>query len=300
MAPTATVLDRRSFLRVSAIAGGGMLVALYVDLPGVAQGQGTPPPPLTPNAFIKIDEKGIVTIMAKNPEVGQGVKTMLPMLIAEELDVDWSAVRIEQADLDQAKYGGQTAGGSTATPNNWTPMRQVGRAARQMLISAAATEWKVPEGECTTSSGKVMHAASNRSLGYGALATKAAALPPPDFSTLTLKTKSEYKIIGKADARCGQREDRDRQAALRHRFHVARHAPRRLREVPGVWRQSCEREPRSYQGDARRQARVCGRRRHRSRRPAAWRRDSRRFMVAGADGERQASGHMGRGCRRPP
>jgi len=196
MAPTATV-DRRSFLRVSAIAGGGMLVALYVDLPGVAQGQGTPPPPLSPNAFIKIDEKGIVTIMAKNPEVGQGVKTMLPMLIADELDVDWSAVRIEQADLDQAKFGGQTAGGSTATPNNWTPMRQVGRAARQMLISAAATEWKVPEGECTTSSGKVMHAASNRSLGYGALATKAAALPPPDLSTLTLKTKSEYKIIGK-------------------------------------------------------------------------------------------------------
>ena len=199
MASTALkTLDRRSFLRVSALSGGGMLVALYVDLPGFAQGPGTPPPPLAPNAFIRIDANGIVTITAKNPEVGQGVKTMLPMLIAEELDVDWSAVRIEQADVDQAKYGGQVAGGSTATPNNWTPMRQVGAAARHMLIAAAASDWNVPAGECTTSSGKVLHAASNRSVGYGAVATKAAALTPPDFSTLTLKTKKDYKIIGKS------------------------------------------------------------------------------------------------------
>ncbi len=199
MASTATkTLDRRSFLRVSALSGGGMLVALYVDLPGLAQGPGTPPPPLSPNAFVRIDAQGIVTITAKNPEVGQGVKTMLPMLIAEELDVDWSAVRIEQADLDPAKYGGQTAGGSTATPNNWTPMRQVGAAARHMLIAAAASDWNVPAGECTTSSGKVLHAASNRTVGYGAVATKAAAQTPPDFSTLTLKTKKDYKIIGKS------------------------------------------------------------------------------------------------------
>ena len=192
-----TTLDRRSFLRVSALGGGGMLVALYVDLPTLAQGQGTPPPPLSPNAFIRIAENGTVTIMAKNPEVGQGVKTMLPMIIADELDVDWSAVRIQQADVDQAKYGGQVAGGSTATPNNWMPMRQIGAATRHMLISAAATTWNVPASECTTASGRVLHASSSRALGYGALATKAAALTPPEFSTLTLKTKKEFKIIGK-------------------------------------------------------------------------------------------------------
>jgi len=192
-------LDRRSFLRVSALGGGGMLVALYTDLPelALAQAPGGPPPPLSPNAFISIAENGVVTIMAKNPEVGQGVKTMLPMLIADELDVDWSAVRIQQADADQAKYGGQVAGGSTATPNNWMPMRQVGAAARHMLIAAAATTWNVPASECTTASGRVLHASSNRTLGYGELATKGAALTPPDFSTLTLKTKKDYKIIGK-------------------------------------------------------------------------------------------------------
>ncbi len=196
MTPTTSALDRRSFLKISALSGGGMLVALYLDAPA-SLAQGPAAPPLSPNAFIRIEPSGIVHITAKNPEIGQGIKTMLPMLIAEELDVDWASVRIEQGDLDQAKYGGQVAGGSFATPNNWMPMRHVGAAARQMLISAAASTWNVPEAECTTASGRVMHAASKRAAGYGALAAKAAALTPPAFDTLTLKEKKDFKIIGK-------------------------------------------------------------------------------------------------------
>jgi isoquinoline 1-oxidoreductase beta subunit len=190
-------LDRRSFLRVSAISGGGMLLSLYLKPLALAQSPGGPAAALSPNAFISILADGTVRIMAKNPECGQGVKTMLPMIIAEELDVDWKSVKIEQADVDAAKYGGQSAGGSTATPNNWTPMRQIGAAARAMLVTSAATEWKVPESEITTASGQLMHAASKRTLGYGAVATKAAALTPPALASVKLKDKKDYKIVGK-------------------------------------------------------------------------------------------------------
>lgn len=196
MSPALT-LDRRSFLRVTALAGGGFMLAGYLEpLDLLAQGGGNAPP-LHPNAFVSIDADGIATIVAKNPELGQGVKVMLPMLIAEELDVDWKDVRIEQGDLDPAKYGVQSAGGSFATPSNWEPMRRVGAAARHMLIAAAAQAWGVPEAEITTTPGRVVHGASGRSAGYGEFATAAARITPPDPATLTLKDAKNYRIIGK-------------------------------------------------------------------------------------------------------
>jgi isoquinoline 1-oxidoreductase beta subunit len=190
-------INRRSFLKVSAIGAGGVLLSLQFENKAVAQGRGGPPaPPPLPNTYIHVAADGTVTITAKNPEVGQGIRTMLPMLIAEELDVDWKNVRIEQADFNDTKYAAQIAGGSTATPTNWVPMRQAGAAGRALFLAAAAQTWSVPVSELSTASGRVIHRASNRSLGYGELAAKAATLPAPDFATLKLKDPSEYKIIG--------------------------------------------------------------------------------------------------------
>ena len=191
-----TLVSRRSFLRVTALAGGGMLLASYIEPVAKVLAQFGPQAPLLPASFISIAPDGIITIIAKNPEIGQGVKVMLPMLIAEELDADWKDVRIEQGDLNMAKYGLQIAGGSTATPLNWEPMRQVGAGGRQMLISAAAQTWNVPASECTTTPSRVHHEASKRSASYGELASKAAMLPVPDPKTLKMKDPKDYRIIG--------------------------------------------------------------------------------------------------------
>jgi len=188
-------MDRRSFLQLSALAGGGLALSVYRT--PLAAAQGAPPPPdLTPQAFIKIAPDGIVTIMARASESGQGMRNMLPMLIAEELDVDWKDVRVEQAELNEKIYGPQFSGGSANTPMGWDPMRRVGAAGRQLLITAAAQTWNVPASECTTKSGRVLHEKSGRSASYGELAAKAAALPAPALASVKLKDPKDYRIIG--------------------------------------------------------------------------------------------------------
>ena len=190
-----TNINRRLFLQVTALAGGGFMLGLYPRAAALAQGGRPAPQPLVPSNFISIAPNGQVTITSKNTEIGQNIHNTLPMLIAEELDVDWKDVKIVRADADN-KYGPQFTGGSSATPMNWDPMRQVGAAARQMLIAAASSTWGVAATECSTASGRVHHKASNRSLTYGELAAKAATMPVPDLRSVKLKDPKDYKIIG--------------------------------------------------------------------------------------------------------
>jgi isoquinoline 1-oxidoreductase subunit beta len=192
-------VDRRAVLKASLLAGGGLALDVLIPLParalGAAHKAGAAAAQLS--AFVSIAPDGIVTIMSKNPEIGQGVKTSLPMMIADELDCDWSQVRIAQADVDQKLYGEQSAGGSTATPKNWLPMRQTGAAARAMLVQAAALRWRVEPGQLTTAKGRIYHAATGRSVGYGEVASAAAALAPPDLSAVPLKQADQFTIIGR-------------------------------------------------------------------------------------------------------
>jgi len=190
-------LSRRSFMTASAAAGGGLLLNFSVPLFAAATAD-KKAAATTLNAYISISPDNIFTIMAKNPEIGQGVKTMLPMIIAEEFDVDWKDVRTEQAGLDPQKFGPQFAGGSFTTPMNYDPLRRAGAAGRQMMLTAAAQTWGVPESECETASGTVRHKTNGKSIKYAALAAKAATVAAPDLKTVTLKDPKSFRIIGQS------------------------------------------------------------------------------------------------------
>ncbi len=193
-------IDRRQFIKISALAGGGLLVASVSDasahvaaVDGAPAGGLAPVADFAPNVFVSIAPSGAVTLIAPNSEMGQGIKTSLPMIIAEELDVKWEQVTVVQGDLNPA-YGRQFSVGSGSTVANFVAMRRAGAAARAVLVEAAAQEWNVRASECTTSEGVVMHAASNRKATYGALATKAAQLPAP--ADVPLKDPSTFKLLG--------------------------------------------------------------------------------------------------------
>ena len=189
-------MDRRSFIKVSALTGGGLLIGTYLGF-GNSTALGQPLPATSanfvPNAFISIAPNGAVSLIAPNSEMGQGAKTALPMIIAEELDVAWEKVTITQGDLNPA-YGRQSAVGSGSTPGNFAPLRQAGATARAILVEAAAQTWSVPANECRTENGAVIHAASSRRATYGELVAKAATLPVP--TNVALKDPKDFKLIG--------------------------------------------------------------------------------------------------------
>ena len=189
--------SRRSFLQTSALASGGMLVGF--NLFTACKEDVKPPVDLSLldyndfNAFIKISDEGKVTIFAPNPEIGQGVKTSMPMLIAEELDVAWEDVHVVQGKLDTKNYTRQVAGGSQSLRQGWTPLRQTGATARQMLVNAAAAKWGVSASECKTNKGVITNANGDK-LGYGEVVKEAASLEVPE--DVTLKDPKDFHIIG--------------------------------------------------------------------------------------------------------
>jgi isoquinoline 1-oxidoreductase beta subunit len=192
--------SRRGFLRSSAT---GAALTIGFALPAAAaRVQPAAAKPFVPSAYLRIGSDGLVTVVCGSSEMGQGVLTAIPMLVAEELDADWSRVRVEQAPVDQAYanplFGMQATGGSTTVRAHWEPMRKAGAAAREMLVAAAAAQWKVGVGECRTERGQVIHA-SGRKLGYGALAASAAQQPVP--ANPRLKDAKDFRILGRPTRR---------------------------------------------------------------------------------------------------
>ncbi|MGI4808733.1 MAG: molybdopterin cofactor-binding domain-containing protein [Janthinobacterium lividum] len=205
--PTASVenVSRRGALKGLLAAGGLILSARLI--PGAqaafptnyGTGAGDMPHGTVndPKVFVSIAADGTVTIVAHRQEMGTGIRTSLPMVVADEMGADWNRVKVVQADGDEVKYGNQDTDGSRSTRHYLVPMRQVGAAARTMLETAAAAKWNVPVGECKAGVHEVVHEASNRKLGFGALAEDAAKLPVPQTASLVLKDPAQFRYIGK-------------------------------------------------------------------------------------------------------
>src|SRR5882724_4757444 len=201
------LLSRRSFLRVSATAAGGMIVSLYLDLPLAAQEAGQPKPIVyPPDAFVHIKPDGKIVIQVNRLEFGQGVQTSLPMILADEMDADWSQVVAELAPAaDTYKdplFGIQMVGGSGSIAHSFQQYRELGARTRAMLVAAAAEQWKVPANQCRTEA-SVVHGPGGKSAKYADLANAAAQLPVPE--TVQLKNASDFRLIGQKVPRLDSR-----------------------------------------------------------------------------------------------
>jgi CO/xanthine dehydrogenase Mo-binding subunit len=186
--------SRREFLAAGVAAGAGLVIGFYLPHGSSSNARHA----FSPNAYLTITPDNKITVMVPRSEMGQGVRTSLPMILAEELEADWKQISIEQVGASTL-YGDQTTGGSASVRTTWDPMRKAGAAAREMLISAAALEWGVHRSTCRAENGLILQTGSNTSVSYGALAAKAATLPIP--SDTPLKQAKDYKIVGKPIAR---------------------------------------------------------------------------------------------------
>ncbi len=198
---TATDQSRRSFFKRAAAASGGLMLGFnWLDAAAATAGSAAPvaaaADAVSFNSYLSISPQGVITLFSPNPEVGQGIKTAFPMIVAEELDVDWKTVNVVQAPLDKARFERQVTGGSGAIPHSWKRLRQAGATARRLMIDAAAARLKVPSEGLTTNLGTVVHAASGRKLTYGELAADAAKLPVP--TDVPLKDPKDFTLIGKS------------------------------------------------------------------------------------------------------
>jgi isoquinoline 1-oxidoreductase beta subunit len=196
-------LDRRDFLKAGVAVGGGLVLGFRAPLPGRAEGAKEGPTPYDPGPWVRIAPDESVTIVVNKSEMGQGVYTSLAMLIAEELEVEWSKIRVESAPVaavyNHTQWGVQGTGGSTSIHSSWEQMRKIGATARTMLIAAAALEWDVVIWSCRAEKGAVIHPASGKRLSYGSLAEKAAKLPVP--REVSLKAPQDFTVIGTSKPR---------------------------------------------------------------------------------------------------
>jgi isoquinoline 1-oxidoreductase subunit beta len=197
MTTVKTTIGRRSFLKVSALAGGGMMLSfswLAGCKPTPEEALALPKEWFELNSYIKIGENGVVTLMAPNPEFGSNVKTTLPMIVADELDIDWKNVIVQQADFYPERFERQFTGGSQSVRQGWKILRTAGATARQMLVNVAAQTWNVAVDEITTEAGTLHHTLSGKKATYGEMASKAATLPVP--KEVALKQVKDFTIIG--------------------------------------------------------------------------------------------------------
>jgi isoquinoline 1-oxidoreductase subunit beta len=186
---------RRDFIKIVGMGGGGLCLAAFVPLPRLLGGEAAGKPTiLAPSAYLRIDTDGVVTVMVHRSEMGQGVQTALPMIIAEELEVDWDKVRIEQADADE-KYGNQSTGGSWSIRRTFDPFRVAGATAREMLVAAAALRWDIDPANCRAENSHVINRATGAKIPYSELVEEAAALPVP--ADVPLKDPKDYTVIGR-------------------------------------------------------------------------------------------------------